>query len=525
MKTLEAAGVLELGGSTLTKGARYRFIEDVRDAMRLGSGWDPVFFRPCGPEIPPAIGEIPDLHDITLYPDFHKNYVTKYEEMAQKLNIEGMMPFAPIVFDPIAIAAKLNLNIPAVKFGEYPSLLFNVPKLLLKLELTPKDLPSFVAKLPSIGIPPSPFPPQFPVPSIDLPDFPVVSLPDLLPDLLNFFVSLTLIPLKIPTLLTPSILLNLLTLKFSSLCTEVLKILPTPRGPNPILALAVYKVLAVKLTECIVLDVVGLTMGAASGGIVGSIGAELGYVPPPADESKTTPIRDKIVNFAKSADGLSYSKNREDYTITLFPDMTYKNDDSIGDIGTSLDRDENGNPGKAGKPKPIAISLAKTSSSCGIFARAVCLAAGASGDVYFDKEYQIGTAISGLLSVARKRKALVFDRIKGDKTVKSFKRGDLIFVGDESKKYPFHVEIALEDFNGDLSQKVEGIGGGALDEGNKSPDGSYYGSKISSTSYGFSIKSVDGYNKLTFTGPQNDLSSSQRPLLAIVDVEKLISNS
>jgi len=524
--TLEDAGVLEPGAKALTKGAKYRFIQDIMDAMRLGSGFDPTFFKPCGPEIPPMPVRfpVPDLHDIKKFPAFHANCVSKYLDVAQKLNMQGMSPFVPIMFDPIALALKLNLNVPSIKFGEFPNLLLNLPALLLKLELTPLDLPSFMAKLPAIGIPPQPFPPQFPLPSIDLPHPQVM-----LPDLLLMFQAFLKMPFEIPKLLLPTALFPLFALQFSALCGNILKILPQGNGPNPLLQVALHKVLAIKMVECIVIDVVGLTLGSASAGATGALGKEFGYTPPPPEqESSSSTARDKIIKFAKQLDGVSYSSDKIKYTTALFPEMVYKNDDSYGDLGQYQDKDDDGNKGKAGNPKPKALSFAKTSSSCGIFVRGCLIAGGAGEDNFFTKEYVAGTALSGLISIARRRNAILFDRSKGDKILPPFKKGDFIIVGDkDGLPYPFHAELVLEDFNGSMGISLNGIGGGALDKDNPTPNGSYYGSRIISTTYKFAIKSEGTYYNIPFAGPQNDdISVSKlRPVLVVIDSEKIIKNS
>jgi hypothetical protein len=308
----------------------------------------------------------------------------------------------------------------------------------------------------------------------------------------------------------------------------VLKILPSGNGPNPLLQIALHKVLAIKIVECLVIDVIGLTMGSASAGAVGAMGKELGYIPPPPEkESSESAIRDKIVKFAKKCDGFSYSSDKIKYTTALFPELLYKNDDSAGDLDKYSDKDDAGRVGKAGSPKPKALQLAKTSSSCGLFVRSCLIAGGASDDKFFTDDYVPGTALSGLLSIARRKKAIIFDQTKGDKVVPAFKRGDFIIVGDaDGLPYPFHTEVLLADFNGDLSVGVDGIGGGAQDVNNPIPNKTkqYYGSRISSTTYKFAIKSEGTYSKTPFAGPQNDDTSvsALRPILVIIDSEKMI---
>lgn len=515
--TMEDAGVLMPGGEQLTEGAKYKYIEDVMNAMRLGSNWDPGIMQPCGPEIPPMPLNfpVPNLHDEITYSDWHSNALGNYLAVAKALNMQGMMPFMPIIFDPIALAVSLNLKVPSIKFGEFPSLMLNVPALLLKLELTIDDLPSLLLKVPGL---PSPFPPQFPIPKLNIPNLPAI----MIPDLWLMLDAMLKIPLQIPSLLLPNAILPLLMLDFSGLCGAILKLFPTGNGPNPLLQIATYKVLTVKFVECVAIDVIGLTLGSASGGAVGGMGSAFGYVPPESKSDKPTSVRDRIIKFAKKVDGLSYSSDKEKYTITLLPDMTYKNDNSHGDLGNRVDKDDQGNTGKVGKPKPQALQFAATASSCGMFARACLLAAGASGESYFDKSYKPGTAISGLMSVAYKRKAVLFDRTKGDKIIPPVKKGDIIIVGeDDAGVYPFHVQIVTKNYDGGVG-KTNGICGGAADEGNPITGqlNKFYPTKIASSEYVFTKKSEGGFTNFPFAGTTK---TDQRPIFAILDSEKIVN--
>jgi hypothetical protein len=517
--TLEDAGILEVGGEKLTAGAKYKFIEDVREAMRLGSNWEPPLFKPCGPEIPPipANFPVPNLHDEQAFSAWHTNVLSNYYSIAKALNVQGQTPFFPIVFDAIALATQLGINIPSIKFSEYPSLMLNVPALLAKLQLLPIDLPTITTKLAGLGIPPSPFPPELPIPKLKIPNLPV----EMLPDLFKMFEAMLKMPFQIPKLLTPTAILPLLTLDFSALCGSILKVLPSPNGPNPLLQIASYKVLAVKMVECIAIDAIGLTLGSSSGGAVGGLGKEFGYEVPPL-EANETPIRDKIVNAAMKLNNLSYSNDKETYTIALFPDLTFKNDNSYGDLGERLDKDDDGTSGKAGMPKKRALLFAKTASSCGLFVRACLIAAGATSDKYFDEPYVPGTVISGLMSVARKRNAIIFDRTTGDKTIPAFKRGDFVIVGtDDAGEFPFHVQMFLEDYDGGYSGGVGGICGGAPDIGNKNPDGGYYPTKITDGTYQFKQKTAGGFYSFPFAGPDE---TTLRPIVAIIDSEKIIGS-
>lgn len=516
--TLEDAGILEVGGQKLTQGAKYKFIEDTMNAMRLGSNWEPGIFKPCGPEIPPSPLNfpIPNLHDEKMYSAWHANTLQNYLTLAQALNVQGMTPFFPIVFDPISLAVKLGLDVPSIKFSEFPSLMLNVPALLLKLDLLPIDLPDITAKLLSLGIPPSPFPPKLPIPKINFPDLPKI----MIPELILLFEALLKIPFEIPKLLLPTAILPLLSLDFSALCSSIIKALPSDNGPNPLLQIASYKVLTVKIVECIAIDAVGLTIGSSSGGATGGLGKEFGYTVPELITSSKT-IRDKIVIIANKLNGLSYSSDKEKYTCAVLADQTFKNDNSYGDLGPRLDKDVDGSSGIAGKPKKSAILFAKTASSCGMFVRACLSGVGATNDKYFDEPYVPGTAISGLLSVARKRNAVIFDRTKGDKSIPPFKKGDFVIIGtDDAGQYPFHVQMFLEDYSGGEKGNVSGICGGAPDSGNKVPGTeNYYPTKISTSTYLFKKKSEGGFYNHPFAGPSE---TSLRPIAMIIDSEKIV---
>lgn len=513
--TLEDAGILEVGGQKLTPGAKYKYIEDVREAMRLGSNWEPNIFRPCGPEMPPIpLGfPIPNLHDEVMFKDWHANVLQSYLSLAQALNVQGQTPFFPLIFDPIAFGVKIDLNIPPIKFSEFPNLMLNINALLMKLELAPVDLPKLQAKLPSLGIPPSPFPPSLPIPKIKFPDLPL----EMLPDLLLMFEAMLKMPFEIPKLLSPTAILPLLALDFSAFCSSILKILPSPNGPNPLLQIASYKVLAVKCVECIAIDAIGLTLGSASSGAVGGLGQEFGYVVPSGNDGNMSSIRDRVVNYATKLEGLSYSTDKEQYTTAILPDMTFKNDNSHGDLGNRLDRDDDGSVGTGGKPKKNALLFAKTASSCGLFVRSCLIAAGANGDKYLDEQYVPGTAISGLMSLARKRDAFLFNRTTGDKVIPPFKRGDFVIVGvDDTGKFPFHVQMFLDDYDGGLGGNVGGICGGATDSGNDNLP-----TRITTSTYVFKNKSVDEFQNFPFAGPDIE---NLRPIVAIIDAEKIVNN-
>jgi len=528
--TQEDAGVLEVGGAELTEGAKFRFIEDVCEQLRLGSEFSVPFLTPCGPEIPPApLGfPIPDLHDEETYADWHKWALGAYLSVAQTLNMPGQTPFLPIIFDPIHIAATLNLPMPSISLPKFPGLMLNLPRLMLKLEIMPPDI---AAKLPDImsllEIPPAiPIPeiPEIPLPEImaDLPTLainPILALPNIFVSLIGQF---------------PVLAIDLLTLNLASICELALDAFAATNGPNPLLQIATTKVLAIRTGECLAIDLIGVTLGSASGGAVGAMGKEFGYEPPPfpGKHSEDGP-RDKVVRFAETMEGTSYGNDdtREKYTMGLFPNLIYKNDGDPS-YGDNADTD-NGQRGEPGRPKQKALFAASGASSCGLFVRGALIAAGAKGDRFFTEPYREGTAISSLLRIAHERDAILFDKSRGDKEIPAFKKGDVVLIGSEGNSpHPLHVEMFLSDYGGGNSGDAPGIGGGAPDPENKGADGKLVGSAIKRVTYKFEKKTQDGYYNHPFAGPEDgptDASddptgtSYRRPVLVVIDVEKIIS--
>jgi hypothetical protein len=537
--SLEDAGILKVGGEELTDFAKTRFILDVKELLKVGSSAFPSLIS-CGPAIPPLpVGmEVPELENEELYPDFHANAVTNYEIIAKMLNMPGQTPFMPIIFDPLHVGAKLGIDVPPISLGEYPSLMLNLPAMLLKLEVGPIDIPSFLPKLLGLitpPVPPIPTPP--PLPEIDIPGISINPI-ELFADL----PTLTIDPiLNIPNLFTgligqfPMLAIDLLTLNLEPICDLALNIFMVPKGPNPLLEVAVAQVTAIKTTEMLALNLVAMSLGSASGGAVGAIGAEFGYTPPPQEptgNSEPKSVRDKIIDFANKMDGKSYGNEstRNDYALGIFPRFIYKNDGDPS-YGNLADTD-NGKKGEPGTLKPTALIYARTASSCGLFVRSALINAGASGDPYFDEQYVPGTAISGLLRIARKKGALLFDKSKGDKSIPSFKAGDVVIVGSiTNDPYPLHVELFLSNYDGGYGGGISGIGGGAIDENNPDPSkqGKFYGTAIKKVTYKFQEKSDNNLYKYPFAGPENEqnIDASRgglRPVLAIIDMEKMLNS-
>jgi len=177
----------------LTQHAKEKFIQDVLDVIKYGSEDLPVkpMFQ-CGEPIKPNPNQnvLPDLFDEKIYSDFHKNTLGLYEKIAVALDLESNFSLLPVAADPIAIAGKFGVELPALKFPDgfipYATGLL-VPKLSADLVAAGKTefiLPIKLAqKLPSLlGVPTPPKfdPPQLtlPPPLFNVPTLPNVDLPN-----------------------------------------------------------------------------------------------------------------------------------------------------------------------------------------------------------------------------------------------------------------------------------------------------------------------------------------------------------
>ena len=165
---MEHVGILG-SDKKLTDLAKRKFIEEVKDVLKYGTENIPAESKPvfnCGAPLPPdlaAAEALKELEDETKFAEFHKNFFTMYEKVANSLNSEGNFSLAPALADPLALAGKLGANIPAPDFPEGYTPYFIgqlVPKLatdLVKAGKTEFILPIKLAqKLPELKTPPTP---------------------------------------------------------------------------------------------------------------------------------------------------------------------------------------------------------------------------------------------------------------------------------------------------------------------------------------------------------------------------------
>ena len=231
------------------------FLLDPSNPMR------PVFwFAPS----PTALATIPFLADPTK--DYQKIIVDNlYLPLVKMLNIPGQMSIFPI-FDP-TIAFP---NIPPLKIPEFlaelpltpPSLIADGPTFVPKWNLGLGELTDFISPLLPPGPPKMPpVPPSLPsIPNVSL-DF--ITFPKLVLDLLT-------IPVK---LMTPELALKLITVPlpdFGGLFGKVLDlVMPSILGTLglvilPKLLIATITIMIQNLVAMIIVDLIGVTLGAGA---------------------------------------------------------------------------------------------------------------------------------------------------------------------------------------------------------------------------------------------------------------------
>jgi hypothetical protein len=195
---LDDVGILD-GNGKLTEKAKNTFIEEVQDIIKYGTKNIPVEVKPsfsAGIEIPPNPNPeaIPDLKNKTIFSAFHKNYIGRYEKIANDLNVSSNFSLLPAIADPIALAGSaFGVELPPLDFpgGFIPYFSGLLPqKLLLDLIdagktefLKPDGLVKLVDKLVQLKAPPIPPIPVLPVitPPAPIPGLvpPPLSSPDL----------------------------------------------------------------------------------------------------------------------------------------------------------------------------------------------------------------------------------------------------------------------------------------------------------------------------------------------------------
>lgn len=475
------AGVIDSSGKLKNK-PKQKFIQECKDELTFGTDNLPIPpLFPCGPKLQPVkYANLLDLENEEKFPEFHSNILGTYEKIANILNLQSDFKFLPICC-PVSLAFKLGINLKLKFPGDFIAFIFpNLPELALKLELIPPI--ELALKFPTIPTIPPPIP-QFEIPpNIKFPDFNTffdfsyafsIGIPKFLAELV---LEIPRLILKLPNL--PELFSFVCDMAFKSNIFGDIK-------PTSITQIAAVKVLTRKVVEMTLISAVGTTLGSSPAGLTGNLGRYLEYEPP-FDESETAEIsiRTRIVNYAISCAGLSWGKNKEEYSqkllYTEYGDGTPKNI-----IPAAPDYD----------PRVIGaqatIQKCSLASSCGMFARACLFAAGASYIFeyqgrpllskvptkdpnvklfynFYSDEYRVlpggGIAIAGLIQSAQKKNALYNYNGKGD--LPPIKKGDIIIIHNPNQNGSDHAIVVIEDYiQGSLNLKT--VEGGQIDEDNK----------------------------------------------------------
>lgn len=505
---------------TLTDKAKKKFIQDVINELLFGTANLPIPpLFPCGPEVPGnPFAELLDLENEEKFPDFHKNILGSYAKIACALNMPGDFKLLPICC-PISLGFALGVDI-SLGFpdGFIPFLIPNPPVLALKMKLLPP--PKLIAKFPSLPAIPPPLP-KFDIPpkiDIDLGalfDFTLafaVGIPKLLADIV---LQIPKLALKLPDLPGLFGLICDIALK-SKLFGDIL--------PDSIVQIVAVKVLVVKVVEMVFIAAVGTVLGSSPGGIVGGIGRVLEYGPEEIPAEEPAGVRDQIVDYALSCDGLSWGGGdeiQEEYASKMlyveFPER-----------GTGVSAD------KRAIGKAATIASLSAASTCGLLARAALFAGGASYvydqpvdtsqqnpnvrlyyDFYGDR-YKIGSAISGIMASAKAKKAEI-PVTKGD--LPPVKKGDVIVIYIPGTPGKEHAIVVVEDYVPGSFQIVTVEGGQPDINNNGLPTAIVRKNYI----HAESVPGGSG-NYSMFVDAANDVNMAGRKVLMIIDGEILCTS-
>lgn len=266
-----SAGVLKDG--KLSEPAYNKIIQDIKDAGQLGFGAVSMFPCTTGAGLPASIGIVPqDLEDKEKYPDFHKNVMGMFEKVALALDLKGNFSLPFPLWDPFAIALKLELDPPSFQIPDLPTL--TPPDLLLSLNLKfPKELPDITALL-------------------SIPEFPKLNIPslDLSINSIEFptFLDFNLWPLKLPDLV-----LGLAVPPDLNLILDLIKIPPSPCpiietvvkaqlfGPTnegDLTKIIAIQELATFTGQCASVTVAAMLVGdGGESGVTGNLGTQYGW--------------------------------------------------------------------------------------------------------------------------------------------------------------------------------------------------------------------------------------------------------
>jgi len=280
---LTKAGLIKEG--KVTEESWNGYVEDVKKMLTTGEGIFPSGVT-CSRPVQPARGaNALDLSDKDAFPDFHRIWRQRYENMVLSLDVPGdfqivkTLPVLANLIDPTALAGVLGINPPKLSLGEAlakmlvsPPLASNPPAYFAFNfpDISPPDVISIIGAADFLKVlaPAPPIPP--------LPKLPSVTLFKLgYKEQFNFETGLALAPLKthikmmVPALVLeemPGILAKLVQLDvagglISFICKQAGGEQPTPMSTSSF-EIAAQQVLLQHQVKCQALGFVGQQIGA-----------------------------------------------------------------------------------------------------------------------------------------------------------------------------------------------------------------------------------------------------------------------
>ena len=188
MGTLTDAGLI-VDGKVPDKYFK-SYVNDVVEMLQSGKGMFPDNI-PCGKEVKPSkVSQGLDLNDKEMFPDFHKIWRPRFENMVLSLDLEGDFQLAKAglvgAVDPTALAVKLGLEPPKLDmigalaqmlppldklFATEPYLIANFNGLVDTPDKIIKNIPAIPIKMLAAVLPSPPAIPKITIPNPVLLDF------------------------------------------------------------------------------------------------------------------------------------------------------------------------------------------------------------------------------------------------------------------------------------------------------------------------------------------------------------------
>lgn len=363
----------------LTKEAINAFIKDIRDILEYGSESipNPPYLKYGDPIIEKNHDELKateGLEDPSKFPDFHKDILGLYEEIAASHDAESNFSLLPAIADPIALAASFGINLPPKNFpsglipyftgAAAPAIISSISKVdpsnpevaarALELSLPATAIPKIVDK----AKPPAPpIPPQ---PKLSLPEpsgaaevkwgtQDSTTPPEALPDLQQTQIASATASLqtainlvqKMPEIAGKIANIDKVLSEAVATVRSSKPIGPTPDGAS--LKKVYEAVFSRKIVQCAIASSMAKTLGSSPGAATASIHEKCEPNIKPLEKplsdppSKTSPNK-RVKDFANTIVNTSYGSDPVRYTKGLFyfEDMLRLNTNNLNIRGVPL---------------------------------------------------------------------------------------------------------------------------------------------------------------------------------------------